>query len=177
MNDNYLWDGSGEPDPELKRLEELLRPLGHCSPEPEWPARPRRAFWPVVAAAAAIVLAALGGLWMSRHSSNNVVPQPSQVAERKKEDAQKSKDSPAAQPKDSKESLQPQQAISPKPHRRNHRRPSGHSHSELARADEQLRIEGERAKAKLLLALHIASSKLNEVQKRVQQSGDHKPHS
>jgi len=26
---DYLWDGSGEPDPEIVRLEQLLRPLGH----------------------------------------------------------------------------------------------------------------------------------------------------
>src|SRR5207248_8216244 len=28
MND-YLWDKSGEPDPEIERLERLLTPLGH----------------------------------------------------------------------------------------------------------------------------------------------------
>jgi hypothetical protein len=25
--DNYLWDGSGEPDPEIEQLERLLAPL------------------------------------------------------------------------------------------------------------------------------------------------------
>jgi hypothetical protein len=29
MNDNYLWDGSGEPDPELQRLETLLSEFRH----------------------------------------------------------------------------------------------------------------------------------------------------
>ena len=28
MSDDYLWDRSGPPDPEVARLEELLRPLG-----------------------------------------------------------------------------------------------------------------------------------------------------
>ena len=27
MNDDYLWDGSGQPDPEVRRLEELLKPF------------------------------------------------------------------------------------------------------------------------------------------------------
>ena len=28
MSDDYLWDRSGPPDPEIARLEELLRPFG-----------------------------------------------------------------------------------------------------------------------------------------------------
>jgi hypothetical protein len=34
MNDDYLWDRSGPPDPEVARLEELLRPLGQQEPGP-----------------------------------------------------------------------------------------------------------------------------------------------
>jgi FecR-like protein len=33
----YLWDGSGDPDPEVVRLEALLGPLGHAGTRPEWP--------------------------------------------------------------------------------------------------------------------------------------------
>src|SRR2546423_859785 len=29
MNEDYLWDRSGAPDPEIARLEELLAPLAH----------------------------------------------------------------------------------------------------------------------------------------------------
>ena len=29
MNDDYLWDGSGEPDPELQKLENTLAKLRH----------------------------------------------------------------------------------------------------------------------------------------------------
>ena len=43
MNDDeqndYLWDGSGTPDPEVQRLESLLRPLGHRGSAPAVPAR------------------------------------------------------------------------------------------------------------------------------------------
>ncbi|HEV3254528.1 MAG TPA: hypothetical protein VG033_08980 [Candidatus Acidoferrales bacterium] len=68
MNDEYLWDRSGAPDPEVQRLENLLGRLRHDRPAPEFamPARaPRRLFWrvwiPAFAAAAALLLAL--GVW------------------------------------------------------------------------------------------------------------------
>lgn len=46
MNDDYLWDGSGDPDPEIKRLESALGRLRHDRPTPEFPPitvlRPRK---------------------------------------------------------------------------------------------------------------------------------------
>src|SRR5262245_31184645 len=66
MPDDYLWDRSGEPDPEIEKLERTLAPLGHGGdplvlPEtvaatgesgPERALRPRerpsRAWWRVV---------------------------------------------------------------------------------------------------------------------------------
>ena len=81
MSDDYLWDRSGPPDPEIARLEELLRPFGQqesvraattarlptgkTSP----PRFPRR--WvPLYAAAAAIVLIAGGGWWKVNRSTS-----------------------------------------------------------------------------------------------------------
>jgi len=48
MNDDYLWDGSGEPDPEIQKLETTLGRFRHQGQAPEFPAdmplrRPR--FW------------------------------------------------------------------------------------------------------------------------------------
>ncbi|HSD27624.1 MAG TPA: hypothetical protein VLL75_09995 [Vicinamibacteria bacterium] len=62
MSGDYLWDGSGEPDPEVQRLEAVLRPLRGTRPAPELGSgRPRLAFsfggWRALAAAAAVVLA------------------------------------------------------------------------------------------------------------------------
>lgn len=60
MSGDYLWDGSGEPDPEIVRLEEALRPLRGARPAPE-PGTRGGAFpvggWPAAAAAAAVLLA------------------------------------------------------------------------------------------------------------------------
>ena len=37
MNDDYLWDGSGEPDPEIQRLESTLGRFRHQGREPNFP--------------------------------------------------------------------------------------------------------------------------------------------
>jgi hypothetical protein len=62
VSGDYLWDGSGEPDPEVLRLEAALGRLRGTRPPPELPARPSgRAFppgrWTALAAAAAVALA------------------------------------------------------------------------------------------------------------------------
>src|SRR5437764_2225908 len=68
MRDDYLWDGSGEPDPQIQKLESTLGRLRHNRAAPEFPeivisAQPaRRArflslpLWPQWAAAAAALL-------------------------------------------------------------------------------------------------------------------------
>ena len=60
MNDDYLWDRSGPPDPEIERLERTLAPLRYRHrADLLVPARsaPRR--WQAVAAAAALLVAAV----------------------------------------------------------------------------------------------------------------------
>ena len=73
MNDDYLWDRSGEPDPEIQQLEEILGTLRY-QPKPLElaPQRnhvpllaPRRKYVPLFAIAATILLAVLaGGIWL-----------------------------------------------------------------------------------------------------------------
>ena len=72
MSDDYLWDRSGPPDPDVQRLEELLSPLRHDAPLDEVRVqRKRRRPWLVggiaivVAAAAVIVVVA----WPRAHRS------------------------------------------------------------------------------------------------------------
>jgi ferric-dicitrate binding protein FerR (iron transport regulator) len=75
MNDDYLWSGRGKPDPDVERLEELLRRFRH---EPsDWKTaphasvrRPRRALvlaWSGLAAAV-LIAAVVGTWWFSRGS-------------------------------------------------------------------------------------------------------------
>ncbi len=81
MKKDYLWDRSGEPDPEVERLENLLRPFRYDRPAPEFPeipvAEPRRrlsirrslGFRPVhiALALASLVIAVGAGLWLLQH--------------------------------------------------------------------------------------------------------------
>ena len=83
-NDDYLWDGSGEPDPEIQKLEKTLGALRSARPAPSFPEawreaqaadaargrvrafpRPRRR-WLVPALAAAAVVIAVAGLTLRR---------------------------------------------------------------------------------------------------------------
>ena len=71
MKDDYLWDGSGEPDPEIERLEKVLgryryqpKPIGAAFDQQLLPRRAR--FWPKLAIAAAIILMLLAGVWIVR---------------------------------------------------------------------------------------------------------------
>jgi ferric-dicitrate binding protein FerR (iron transport regulator) len=68
MPDDYLWDGSGEPDAETQRLESLLAPFRFDRQAPKWPDAPlperprkkdrrlRRWVLPVLAFAAVVAL-------------------------------------------------------------------------------------------------------------------------
>jgi len=68
-SDNYLWDGSGEPDPEIQRLEGLLGKFRHDRAAPvfpeivrdrRWTFFPRRMrLFPVLATTAAVVAIAV----------------------------------------------------------------------------------------------------------------------
>jgi len=83
MNDDYLWDGSGEPDPEIQKLENTLARFRHQGEAPEFPAitaRQRPRFWQRImpsqlsfglAAATAVILfiAAFGILRWSQKPS------------------------------------------------------------------------------------------------------------
>ena len=64
---DYLWDGSGQPDPEIVRLETVLGPLRHQGSAPELPSRrsirSRRTVWIIGAlssAAAVLLIGAIG---------------------------------------------------------------------------------------------------------------------
>lgn len=84
---DYLWDKSGEPDEEVARLEELLgelryRPQPFELPREEPRAQARAArrrllfFRPAYAAAAALVLMLLAGLWLGAARFRNQKSEP-----------------------------------------------------------------------------------------------------
>ena len=74
MNDNYLWDRTGEPDAEVQQLEELLGSLRYQPRPLAIPAtmkiRRQRSFIPLAIAAAIALLMISAGLWIRFVNSN-----------------------------------------------------------------------------------------------------------
>src|SRR6266852_8501445 len=70
MDNNYLWDRSGEIDPDIQQLEETLGTLRYQAQPLQIPAHlqigRRRSFYPLMAIAATIALVAIAlGLWFA----------------------------------------------------------------------------------------------------------------
>jgi len=76
MNDDYLWDRSGEPDPEVERLERVLGKYRYqekaMSPALRSQLAVRRGGWIKFAAVAAAILVVLAGFWIFK-TQNKVI--------------------------------------------------------------------------------------------------------
>ncbi len=176
MNDNYLWDKTGEPDPEVQELEQILGTLRYQPRELEMPAdiRPQRRSYVTrgLAIAAAVALVVLGlGVWTT--TRRNAKPEVVAVVNPTKVDSSEKKAVESVSPSHVEHpnpATQPGALASRKPRRnsgtspvRNRRRevvPSKLSESEIA--------EAKAAKDQLILALRVASTKLNEAKRKTQ---------
>ena len=169
MNDNYLWDRSGEPDTEIQKLEELLGTLRYQPRPLEIPAdlrlQRKRSFipWAIAAALALLVIAA--GLWL-RLSHSQTSPRfearsglppkdqsPPSVPPPNEKLASGVLDKPAPNRKRSASSLV---AISPRRARPIETRPPQLTEEELAQKEQ------------LVMALRLVSAKLNVAQRKTQ---------
>jgi len=93
MKDDYLWDKTGQPDPEIQKLEEILGTLRYQPRPLELPVSRRRSYFPLLAIAASLLLAVLAaGVWLrvrnqsapQRHEAE-VISTPSPIEEKKPE--------------------------------------------------------------------------------------------
>ena len=176
MEDNYLWDRSGEPDPEVQELEEILGTLRYQPRPLEIPANVRvdrrRSFFPPMAIAAAMaLLAILLGLWFSfaRRQAAPLL----QAAR----DSQIDQNRNAGTPQ-----VSPNQQASPDPVLVKNPAPAGIQRSEsqrnlLARSVRRPRTQIRRPeltpeelaeKEQVLIALRLVSAKLNLAQRKTQ---------
>jgi hypothetical protein len=169
MNDDYLWDKSGKPDPDVQQLEEVLGTLRYQPRELEIPPQiqmGRKSFiargWAI---AAAIALVMLGlGVWMNvqQGKTTDVKKAAAGPIGEKKLNGLNASVNAEEVPQDLPTTFTPQRAVRStgnRPRRLEPRTPQL-SASEVAEA----RI----AKDQLMLALRLASSKLNLVQKKTQ---------
>ena len=188
VDGDYLWDKSGEPDPEIQELEQVLGTLRYQPrpleiPEGLQPERQRfsiRGFAPRLAIAAAIALIVLGaGLWLSleRQDTSGVA-----ATETKPAASGNSSEALATVPSDRKDKARAPEPgsvpINPlnKPRRNRLNQTSIASNANRKRDLELKRPElaanelkeAESGKAQLMLALRIASAKLNFALKKAQ---------
>lgn len=137
MNDDYLWDKSGEPDPQIQQLEEILGTLRY-QPKPLNLPRGRN-YFPVLAIAATVAIALLtGGLWLQLHTNEASIPAVA-IAER-------------ANPP-----INPPLSVSTNPPKKRKRVFVNREREEALAAKQQL-----------ILALRVASEKLNTAYRRTQ---------
>ena|SRR6267378_1070896 len=178
MNDDYLWDKSGEPDPQVQQLEEILGSLRYQPRPLEIPSQPvigrRRSYFPVLAIAATVALALVaGGLWLRAQSQKAHRPEQTKIVVPGgiKEDVPTpivARDGGAAQkPKDT-------NAMPPRPHLNQRNFFAGNvkrvKASPAAGLTAKEREEALAAKEQLMVALRLASEKLNLAQRRTQSS-------
>ncbi len=195
---DYLWDKSGEADPEVERLEELLGTLSHRPRDGELPEallahlRPRPlSHWSELAAAAILILMGLAGLWMglerldaraeiSAVSVQDITPAPAQAEvnhiearEARRDNRSKALIASArlfrrrppiggALDRDSTEQVRQLNA------------PANEPAAMEAMSAEEI-AEAKRAREELLIALQVASSKLNHAQRRAQNPNNTNP--
>ena len=175
MEDNYLWDASGEPDPEVQELEEILGPLRYQPRPLEIPnsirVDRRRSFFPAMAIAAAIALCAvLLGLWFS-FTRRQTVP-----ALEANHDSQIDQNRNAAPPQVSpKDQASPVAVSSPKPKGIQRRESARNLLARNVDRGTRTQIRQPRLtaqeladKEQVLIALRLVSAKLSLAQRKAQ---------
>ena len=169
MNEDYLWDKSGEPDPQVQQLEEILGTLRYQHRELEIPSQlvvgRKRSYFPVLAIAATVALALVaGGLWLRAQSQKAHLPlqaivDPGASRESSPTPIVAQDGSPIQKPK---ETPRPRNLFAGSA-----RRVKAAPEAGLTTKD---RAEALEAKAQLMVALRLASEKLNLAQRRTQSS-------
>jgi hypothetical protein len=185
MREDYLWDRSGEPDPEIERLELTLQKLRHQPRPLRLPVArvSRQPFRNLTAIAAALVLMVLaGGTWLALRRSNDTTAHRLTLARQssgtlaglhnsadsftlKTEEATVKRDANALPTQTAREANRPRRMIE---ERYTLLTLAGRAAPKRRADEEQVIKEGEIAKERLMLALHFASSKLNLVQRKIQ---------
>lgn len=161
MKEEYLWDKSGEPDPEIQQLEDVLGTLKY-QPRPLEIPRDlvvirRRRYAPYLAIAASLIFAILAaGFWLTRVRHQEV---PATAV--KLEPPKPAPTTPIERREDSPRIVKKEDVVAANQPR--HKSSTGRNLS--PRLTRKEREEALDAKQQLLLALRVASEKLNLAKK------------
>jgi hypothetical protein len=149
MNDDYLWDKTGQPDPEIQQLEEILGTLRY-QPKPLVIPRQRN-YFPLLAITASIFLAIVAGsIWLRVRSRTEAPPQQAHV------------ETPTPKPTEAPQQPRPRSAVNPPVQALNR------IHKKRSAPSSVNREEALMAKEQLMLALRITTEKLSLVHTRTQ---------
>ena len=170
MKDDYLWDRSGQPDPEIQQLEEILGELRYQPRPLEIPADLKTGgnrfnFYAMAAAIAMIVLGVSAWLAFQKQETQVATGSQSQPAEVKTVTPEDSK--PTAVVAIADDTAPPGAGITRRPSRVKSYR-SRRTRTPQLSAEEL--AEAVAAKERLMMAMRLASSKLNYAQKKAQGS-------
>ena len=184
MNNDYLWDRSGEADPEVQQLEEILGTLRYQPRPLNIPAdiRPgrRHNFSPALAIAAAIALIAMAfGLWASfnrRHTNQPVTVKQEVQAPVLQNKSGESDRNYSGTPSESPAQMTSRNSYSAaqSEHRPQPRNSPGslvvrdRKLKPITRSQPELTAKEQAQKDQLMLALRMVSAKLNIVQRKAQ---------
>jgi hypothetical protein len=173
MEDNYLWDRTGEVDPEIQQLEEILGTLRYQPTPLRIPAniqiRRRRHFVSALAIAAAIALIAVAlGIWFSLSRRQSPQPLQANTGSPTKQEAVAPDVRQARPPAKEAVARDPRLA-----NNRKHQRESTRNFLLTRRAPREIRqpelTPQELAdKQQVLIALRLVSAKLNVAQRKAQ---------
>ena len=153
MKDDYLWDKSGQPDPEVQKLEEILGTLRYQPRPLELPVSRRRSYFPLLAIAASLLLAVLAaGVWL--RVRNQSAPQPQEAKVVSTPSPVEEKKLPIDKP------VAPQEVVAVN---------NKHRHKAVAAAlSKREREEALQAKQQLMMALRLTTEKLSLVHRKTQ---------
>jgi len=169
MNDKYLWDRSGEPDAEIRQLEELLGTLKYQPRPLQIPstlrAGRRRTFIPLAIAAAIALVMIAAGLWI--HFTRSSAPPAIQESEA--QPGQVPNQTPS-QPQDQIVNSTLPDGITGRDvvRKPNLNRPARNNPRYIRRTPPPLTEQELAEKDQVLIALRLASAKLNLAQRKTQ---------
>jgi len=170
MNEGYLWDKSGEPDPEIQELEQILGALRY-QPKPldltdEVQPRSRHRYLPLISIAATLLIALIAGaLWLRVRT--RTVPQLNHAGI---ESPKRQQEIPNIDDKKTNDFLT---TATGKPSREPRPKVKEIKHSRTLEASNMTASERQQAleaKEQLMIALRLTSEKLNLAHRKAQGS-------